>query len=242
MDNLSIKEMDFRDLEEQWCKLLWKFSRQLKKNIGATFKLEEIYNIGLYGLWKAQMSYKENREASFITHLYANLPHYMRNEILKEKVFQSGLKKSQYLKKTHVNKLLKEKEENCWSWEQTKQKSILSEKDWVNAYTWNKRDIRLYQAVSEENDKEKISNLDLIASNEFLDVEEEIVEKEILDKVISKLNDSEKNIFNHRINLGYTLRETARKLNVKRSTLQYREKKLIEKIKKILIKEQIPAA
>lgn len=50
MEGLSIKEMDFRDLEKQWCRLIWKFSRQLKKNIGASYKIEEIYNIGLNGL------------------------------------------------------------------------------------------------------------------------------------------------------------------------------------------------
>lgn len=188
------------------------------------------------------MRYKENTEASFSTFLYSHLAHYMRNEILYEKAFKSGLKWNQYLMKIHVKKMIKKKDEEGWSWEQAKQESMLSEKNWVNAYIWNKGNVMLYQTVSEENEKEKITNLDLIASNEFLDIEEEIVQKEILDKVILKLNDSEKDIFNHRINLGYTLRETARKLNVKRSTLQYREKKLIEKIKKILIKEQIPAA
>ncbi|MEM4992331.1 sigma-70 family RNA polymerase sigma factor [Priestia sp. SB1] len=242
MEQLPIKEIDFRDLEEQWCNLIWKFSRELKKNIGMSFKIEDIYNMGLYGLWKAQLRYKEDKEASFSTFLYSNLPYYMRNEILFEIAFQSRLKKNQYLKKVRVKKILKEKEANDWSWEQTKQESMLSEKDWINAYAWDKGDISLSWDAGEEDEMEKISKLDLIASSEFLNIEEQIADKDILNKVTSKLTDAERDIFNYRINLEYTLRETARELNIKRSTLQYREKKLIEKIKKILIKEQIPAA
>ncbi|QJX80093.1 sigma-70 family RNA polymerase sigma factor [Priestia megaterium] len=237
--SLNIRYLNFDQLVEQWSDLVWSKAREIKKTKGTTYRIDELYNFGLYGLWMAQEKYDESKETKFMTYAYWNIYYHILNEVKREKERQSGLNRCQYEKKEKIRKILNDRLENGWSLQQAEIESRLTKEEWNEAIYFLKCSKRksLYQPVES---KTQTSNKELI---QFIQGDNSPEQKlfNLMERISLKLNETEKEIFKHLYILKYTQKETYEKFNLKKSTFEYRKKKLIDKIKNILINEQIPA-
>jgi|APAga8741244001_1050109.scaffolds.fasta_scaffold00304_21 RNA polymerase sigma factor (sigma-70 family) len=238
-ESLNIRHLDFDKLVEQWSDLVWSKAREIKTTKGTTYRLDELYNFGLYGLWMAQVKYDESKKTKFMTYAYWNIYYYISNEVKREKERQSGLNRCQYDKKEKVREALTNKLENGWTLQQTKIESGLTKEEWDEAIYFLKCSKRksLYQPIESKTQKSKKELMQFIQGDNS--PEQKLFN--ITELISLSLNETEKEIFKHLYVLKYTQKETYTKFNLKKSTFEYRKKKLIDKIKKILINEQIPA-
>jgi len=240
----NLNDFIFNDLLEKNKGLILEKVFYFKKVTKTKLSKDELYWVGALGMYDAQSRFDEVLHNKFSTYAVPYIEGYILNAIRDEMTSQTGLNRSQLSKSKKVEKILKEKEKNGWSWEETRIKSGLSKKKWDEYLFWyNCGKIKSldYKVRVGKNTTEDVEIVNLIAMDDN-SIEKNVIYEDLIDYLYSKLNDTEREILEYRFVKGLSQTETYTLLNTKQSTFQYREKRLIEKIKKILIKEQIPAA
>jgi RNA polymerase sigma factor FliA len=118
------KEIQFEEIVQKYKKMIWKIVKKYKSSYKTGYELDELYQFGLFGLWKAYENFDPTKNCKFSTYAYINISGYIRSELNKEK--EIDLTRSDVKKKEEVAKLIKMKEEKNWTWEETWRKSGLS--------------------------------------------------------------------------------------------------------------------
>lgn len=226
MDRTQQKEQDllFESVLEQYSDMIWDIS---KKYITKTnsFSLEELYQFGMYGLWKAIINFDPSKKCKFSTYAYQNICGHILNGINKEK--EIDLPRNKRLKKEKVLYFINLKEVEGWTWKETQKQCGLTEKEWNEIITFNQEKVYLHstQRISEYDDVELIN---LIPGE--CGLEEKVIAKEEVDNMFSILDDQEKKIIKIRFIEGYNKSESAKMLNIPKTTFSRKEEKILNKI------------
>ncbi|MCK2000625.1 sigma-70 family RNA polymerase sigma factor [[Brevibacterium] frigoritolerans] len=235
MENELVEEIDLRDetemtfdeVRKKWDKLVWKRANELKKTKKTTFSIEELHSFGLVGLWKAYDAFDPKKGSIFKTFAFINITGHILNEINFEKQRIFGLSRSNYKRKEEVASLLNQKEDNNWTWEQTRERSGLTNEEWIEAVEWNKEEVSIYKKIDiDGNEKELI---DFIPAD--LGIEEKFYQKEMVESIMSKLDEFEQDVIHLRFFQGNNIEQTAKILQMARTTYFRKEKLLLNKIK-----------
>ncbi|WP_456364402.1 sigma-70 family RNA polymerase sigma factor [Priestia aryabhattai] len=240
----NIRDIDFNELLENNKGLIMELVIKIQSRAKTGLSDDELFWVGALGMYDAQLRFSEDLNYEFSTYATQYIKGYITNAIRDEKRSQAGLNKCQFNKSIKIERILKEKEKNGWSWEETRIKSELPKEDWDEYLFWyncGKIKSLNYKVRIGKNAARNTEVLDLLAVDDN-STEKSVVFENLIEFLYSKLNNVEKEILKYRFVKGLSPIETYTILNIKQSTFQYREKRLIEKIKKILIKEQIPAA
>lgn len=238
MENKLVEEFDLRDetemtfdeVSKKWDRLVWKGVNDVMKTKQTSFSPQELYNYGLFGLWKTYRNYGPEKDTSFKTFAYINITGHIKNEIRDEKVSYYGLSRSKVKRKEQVADLLRQMQENKWTWEETREKSGLTKEEWIESVDWNRKRVSINTKISIDGKKET-ELVELIPAD--LGIEEKTYQKETVEEIMSSLDEDEKNIIHIRFFEGYNKCEAADLFQMKRSTYNRKEERLLSKIKNI---------
>jgi RNA polymerase sigma factor (sigma-70 family) len=220
-------EISFENLVSDYENMIWKISRQLKEKTGTEFELQELYNFGLFGLWKAYEGYKPERGTKFSTYAYSTINGHILNAINDDK--KTYLSRSAVKKKEEVINLLWIKEENGWSWKEIQQYSNLTPEEWSEAIEWTKKPLSIHRPIEKWGPYASGSLMEYIPGE--LGIEEKIISKETIKEVFSGLDELEQEILRFRFLEGYNKTEVGEILHIPSTTYSRKEKNLIKKIK-----------
>lgn len=224
----EIKEISFDELVPKFDKMIWKLSKKYKHKNKTNYEEDELYQFGLFGLWKASEGFNSGKGASFSTYAYINISGHIMNAINKEK--EIDLTRSDVKRKEEVANLLWLKEENGWTWEETQKHSGLTNEELNEAIEWNKNPISINSTVKRnECGDGDVKLVEVIPGD--LGIEEKIVAKETVNEVFKGLDELEQSIIHFRFVEGFSKAETSDILKIPQTTYRRKEEKLLQKIK-----------
>lgn len=223
-------EMTFDEVREKWDNLVWKIANELL-NTQKNYGLKDLYTFGLFGLWKASDNYNPEKGASFKTHAYTSIEGHIKNEINAEKKGILCLSRSKVKRKEEVYSLMLQKQANNWTLEETIEKSGLTKEEWVEAIELIQGTVSLNKKVMGiNNDRKEKELIEILPAD--LGIEEKSYQKELVDEIISSLEDEfEKDVIHLRFFEGHNIERTAELLQIPRTTYYRKEKRLLSKIK-----------
>ncbi|MGF7534942.1 sigma-70 family RNA polymerase sigma factor [Bacillus mexicanus] len=220
------KEQDilFESVLEQYKDMIWDISRKYRYKT-KTLNIDELFQFGMFGLWKAIINFDPTKKYKFSTYASHNISGHILNGINKEK--QNDLPRNKQSIKERVLYFIDLKEIEGWTWKETQRQSGFTEKEWRDFTTWNQEKVYLHskQRISDNDDVELIH---LIPGD--LGIEEKVIEKETVNEIYSALDEQEKIIFKIRYIEGYNKSESAKILNIPKTTFSRKEEKILNKI------------
>ncbi|MED2737838.1 sigma-70 family RNA polymerase sigma factor [Bacillus toyonensis] len=232
----DIKLLPFDDVVNKYNKMLWKVTHRFHKNYSADYTKDELYQFGLFGLWKAYENYDCAKGIKFSTYAHRNISGWISAEINREKEMKYGVSRCRIKRKEIVTKHLKKMEEEKWSYEKAFQESGLTRKEWDEAIEWNSDTLSIFSDVGKSSGELK-ELIDYIPGE--LGTESQILDQEAVAEIFSFAdNEIEGAILHLRLIEGYSKAEASRILNIPSTTYNRKEKVLFEKIQYILEKPQ----
>ncbi|WP_088363587.1 sigma-70 family RNA polymerase sigma factor [Bacillus cereus] len=232
----DIKLQPFEDVVVQYDKMIWKIVNRFYKNHSATYEKEELYQFGLFGLWKAYENYDCKKGCKFITYAHTNISGWISAEINKEKETKYGVSRDHIKRKEIVTKCLKKMEVENWSYEEAFQESGLTRKEWNEAVEWNLDTVSIFADVGRSSGEHQ-ELIEYIPGE--LDSEAKILDQESVAEFFTFVDNAiEEEMLRLRLIEGFNKLETSKILNMPPTTYYRKEKELFSKIKYILEKPQ----